>query len=224
MINILLVEDSDEFRKLMRIHLEREGYGIWEAADGREALSLLEHGPVHLIVADVMMPHMDGYALTAELRSAGVNLPILMVSARDMPDDKFEGFSCGADDYMTKPLNMKELVFRVKALLRRSQVSEVRVLTIGETTLNMETLQVLWDGNVLALRQKEFLLLYKLLSYPSRIFTRQMLMDEIWGYESKTDPRSVDTHVKRLREKLAGTPDFEIQTVRGLGYRAVIRS
>ena len=223
MTNILLVEDNNELRKLLKIHLSRAGYEVFEAVNGEHALEVIEHNRIHLIVADIMMPKMDGYELTSELRSAGFSMPILMLTAKDTLADKRKGFHSGADDYMTKPVNTEEMLLRIEALLRRCNLKQETVLHVGTCTLNAETLQVTDKCGVIELRQKEFLLLQKLLSYPMKIFTRQALMDEIWGYDSESDPRTVDTHIKRLREKLAQVDSFDIQTVRGLGYKAVIR-
>lgn len=223
MIHILLAEDNTDYRKLMKIHLKRAGYMVFEAGDGVETLEILEHETIHLMIADIMMPNMDGFELTESIRSANYNMPILIVSAKNAFDDKREGFSKGADDYMTKPIDMDEMILRVQALLRRANISEQKLLTINGFTLNENSMQVSYKDFQLELRQKEFGLLHKLLSYPNQIFTRQALMDEIWGMDSETDPRTVDVHIKRLREKLADVDVFEIQTIRGLGYKAVIK-
>ena len=223
MTNILVVEDNTELRKLLCIHLSRAGYAVYEAEDGLTALDMLEHVLIHLIIADVMMPEMDGYALTRDIREAGIHIPIIIITARDSLEDKRRGFGSGADDYMTKPVDFEEMLLRVEALLRRCNIIRNHEMTVGGCTLHSDTLMVTGEGYSVELRQKEFLLLEKLLSYPMKIFTRQVLMDELWGYDSDSDPRTVDTHIKRLREKLAMVPDFEIQTVRGLGYKAVVR-
>jgi len=169
------------------------------------------------------MPMMDGYQLTGELRSAKITIPVLMVTAKETLEDKRKGFKTGADDYMVKPIDFEEMLLRVEALLRRSNLSGEHILTVGATTLDSEALMVSTDEQSITLPQKEFCLLHMLLSYPKKIFTRQTLMDEIWGYGSETDPRTVDVHIKRLREKFLHSEDFEIETVRGLGYKAVIK-
>ena len=207
----------------MKIHLKRAGYQVFEAGDGTEALEILEHETIHLMIADIMMPNMNGFELTEAIRSANFNMPILIVSAKNAFDDKREGFLKGADDYMTKPIDMDEMLLRVQALLRRANISEQKLLTINGCTLNENSLELSYKDIQMELRQKEFGLLHKLLSYPNQIFTRQALMDEIWGMDSETDPRTVDVHIKRLREKLSDIDVFEIQTIRGLGYKAVIK-
>jgi two-component system, OmpR family, response regulator len=223
MINTLVVEDNEQLRKLMSIHLTRAGYNVFEAANGVEALKVLENVSIHLIIADIMMPKMDGYQLTGELRSAKITIPVLMVTAKETLEDKRKGFKTGVDDYMVKPIDFEEMLLRVEALLRRSNLSGEHILTVGTTTLDSEALMVSTVEQSIMLPQKEFSLLHMLLSYPNKIFTRQMLMDEIWGYGSETDPRTVDVHIKRLREKFLHSEDFAIETVRGLGYKAVIK-
>jgi len=223
MINILIVEDNEQLRKLMSIHLRRAGYSAFEAGNGVEALKVLEDVSIHLIIADIMMPKMDGYELTGELRSAKITIPVLMVTAKETLEDKRKGFKTGVDDYMVKPVDFEEMLLRVEALLRRSNLSSEHILTVGATSLDSDALMVNSGGQSISLPQKEFYLLQLLLSYPQKIFTRQTLMDEIWGYDSETDPRTVDVHIKRLREKFLHSEDFDIETVRGLGYKAVIK-
>jgi len=188
-----------------------------------EALKVLEDVSIHLIIADIMMPKMDGYELTGELRSAKITIPVLMVTAKETLEDKRKGFKTGVDDYMVKPVDFEEMLLRVEALLRRSNLSSEHILTVGATSLDSDALMVNSGGQSISLPQKEFYLLQLLLSYPQKIFTRQTLMDEIWGYDSETDPRTVDVHIKRLREKFLHSEDFDIETVRGLGYKAVIK-
>ncbi len=223
MVNILLVEDNTDLRKLLRIHLQRAGYGVYEAGNGAEALDVIDRVAIHLLVVDIMMPVMDGYELTRELREADMNMPVLMISARETLEDKREGFRRGIDDYMTKPVDAEELLMRVEALLRRCNITDAGKLRVGSCVLDPDSMTVYGEDCTVELRQKEFRLAHKLLSSPNRIFTRQSLMDEIWGYDSESDPRTVDTHIKRVREKLEPFRDFEIVTVRGLGYKAVVR-
>ena len=221
MFNIMIVEDDANQRKLMQSVLEQYGYNVTQAGDGKDALEILDKKHVDLIILDIMMPRMDGFEFTSTLRQSGCNIPILMVSAKQSPIDKRKGFIIGTDDYMTKPVDEEEMVLRVGALLRRSRIANERKLTLGNTTLFYDSLSVACGNDVQELPQKEFLLLFKLLSYPNKIFTRRQLMDEIWDMESESDERTVDVHVSRLREKFRSCADFEIVTVRGLGYKAV---
>lgn len=221
MFNILVVEDNADMRELFCTVLSDSGYHAIPAVDGMDALEVMDKSYIDLIVADIMMPKMDGYELTKALRSANYDLPILMVTAKDQFDDIKAGFRAGADDYMIKPVNVKELVLRVEALLRRAKISSEKKIVVGSTVLNYDALTVTIHGEETILPQKEFYLLYKLLSYPNKIFTRQQLMDEIWGMFSDTDERTVNTHINRLRERFRDCGDFEIVTVRGLGYKAV---
>lgn len=221
MFNILVAEDDEDMRELFCTVLSDSGYNAIPAADGAEAIDIMEREYIDLLVADIMMPNMDGYELTKSLRDAKYNLPVLMVTAKEQFGDMQKGFGAGADDYMIKPVNVRELVLRVEALLRRAKISSEKKITVGKTTLDYDALTVTLHGKETILPQKEFYLLYKLLSYPNKIFTRQQLMDEIWGMFSETDERTVNTHINRLRDKFADCDDFEIVTVRGLGYKAV---
>ena len=222
MFQILIVEDDKNARRLMSAVLTRYGYESLCAVDGVEALEVLDHKHVDLIILDVMMPRMDGYEFTHTLRQAGNNIPILMVTARETQDDKKRGFIIGADDYMVKPVDEEEMILRIAALLRRARIAGERQLTVGKTTLYYDAYAVETSEGLAELPQKEFLLLFKLLSYPNKIYTRRQLMDEIWDMDSESDERTVDVHVSRLRERFRSNPDFEILTVRGLGYKAVI--
>ncbi len=217
MFRILVAEDDSELRQLFCRVLQRNGFTALPAADGLEALELMEHEYIDLIVSDIMMPRLDGYGLVRSLREAGNSVPVLMITAKEGFQDMQSGFLAGADDYMVKPVNVNEMVLRVHALLRRAQMVAQRKLTIGQTVLSYDAFSV----NELVLPQKEFMLLYKLLSSPGQIFTRQQLMDDIWGFDSQTDPRTVDVHINRLRDRFREAEDFEIQTVRGIGYKAV---
>lgn len=223
MINILVVEDNEKLRKLVKINLSHAGYNVFEAENGLDALKVIDENNIHLMVVDIMMPEMDGYELTKELREAKIFIPILIVTAKESLEDKRMGFGLGADDYMVKPIDMEEMLLRIEALLRRSNINSEKKLVMGRTEINEESYTVTVDGNSMSIPQKEFGILYLLLSYPGKIFTRQAIMDEIWGYETETDPRTVDVHIKRLREKFSNNPDFEIDTVRGLGYKGIIK-
>ncbi len=217
----MIVEDDANQRKLMATVLEQYGYNVIQAVDGIDALDVLDKKHIDLIILDIMMPRMDGFEFTETLRQSGCNLPILMVTAKQSPVDKRKGFIIGTDDYMTKPVDEEEMVLRVGALLRRSKIVSEKKLTVGSTTLYYDSLSVVCGNERHEHPQKEFLLLFKLLSYPGKIFTRRQLMDEIWDMESESDERTVDVHISRLRDKYRGCPDFEIVTVRGLGYKAV---
>lgn len=221
MFNILVAEDNSDIRELFCTVLSDSGYQCFPASDGLEALEIMSQKYIDLIVADIMMPGMDGYELTKTLRASHMDLPILMVTAKDQFDDVQKGFRSGTDDYMIKPINVKELVLRVEALLRRARIQSEKKIVVGNTVLDYDALTVTIHGEETILPQKEFYLLYKLLSYPNKIFTRPQLMDEIWGMFSETDERTVNTHINRLRDRFADCTDFEIITVRGLGYKAV---
>ena len=220
MLNILVVEDDKNLRKLMTAVLLKNDYNVLSAEDGIKALEIMESSHVDLLISDIMMPNMDGYELTRLLREANYNLPILMITAKETLDDKKKGFSVGTDDYMVRPIDMDEMLLRVAALLRRSRIMNENRLEINDVVLDYNALTVTRNGESILLPKKEFYLLFKLLSYPKQIFTRSQLMDEIWGMDSEADERTVDVHIKRLREKFADFPEFDIVTVRGLGYKA----
>jgi len=221
MFKILVAEDDKNTRKLMCAVLKQHGYHTYDAADGIEALQVMEKELVDLVILDLMMPNMNGYELTRQLRQTWEHLPILMVTAKQEPSDKRKGFLVGTDDYMTKPVDEEEMVLRIKALLRRAKIANEHKLSIGKTILDYDALTVSRDEVAITLPPKEFFLLFKLLSYPNMIFTRLQLMDEIWGMESETDDRTLNVHINRLRDRLRDFPEFEIVTVRGLGYKAV---
>lgn len=219
--NILVVEDDRKLQRLICAVLKKNGYNAFEALDGEIALEILDKEYVDLIISDIMMPNMDGYELTESLRDAGYKMPILMVTAKDNFEDKQRGFLLGTDDYMVKPIDVNEMVLRVGALLRRSKVANEHRLTVGSSELDYDGLTVTYGEECCVLPKKEFYVLFKLLSYPGKIFTRRQLMDEIWGMDTEADERTVDVHIKRLRERFDAHPDFEIVTVRGLGYKVV---
>jgi two-component system, OmpR family, response regulator len=221
MINILVADDDKNTRLLMSAILENAGYTVYTACDGLDALNMLETEHIDLIVLDVMMPNMDGYTFTQTLRQADSNLPILMVTAKQLPADKHKGFLVGTDDYITKPVDEEEMLLRIKALLRRAKIVNERKIIIGDVVLDYDSFTVSRPGQVQELPQKEFLLLYKLLSYPGKIFTRIQLMDEIWGMDCETGWETVTVHVGRLRKRFEGWNEFSVESVRGLGYKAV---
>ena len=223
MFHILVVDDDKNTRRLLTAVLEAENYSVSTAENGEEALAVLDKTHVDLIVLDIMMPKMDGYELTTLLRETNNDLPILMLTAKQLPEDKHKGFQSGTDDYMTKPIDETEMLLRIKALLRRAKIASERKIVIGTVTLDYDSFTVTdsASGEMQTLPQKEFLLLYKLLSYPGKIFTRIQLMDEIWGAESETGWETVTVHIGRLRKRFEGWNAFSIESVRGLGYRAV---
>lgn len=219
MFSILVVEDDENLNKLMCEKLKNEIYQVFSVFDGEEALEVLDLQHIDLIISDIMMPNMNGYELTKQLRDAAYTLPILMITAKDQMEDMENGFTAGTDDYMVKPINLKEMLLRVKALLRRAQIANDHKLIVGNVILDYDALTVEMKGEIQELPPKEFYLLFKLLSYPNKIFTRQELMDEIWGMNTDIDDRTVDSHIKKLRRRYENLDDFEIVTVRGLGYK-----
>ena len=220
MYNILICDDDKEIVNAIEIYLSREGYNILKAYDGKQALKIIEKNEVHLTILDIMMPEMDGLEFSKDLREAGYQVPILMVTAKETLNDKKIGFLSGADDYMVKPIDMEEMLIRVSALLRRAKIANEKKLLIGKTILDYESYSVITGNDIIELPKKEFQILFKLLSNPNKIFTRMQLMDEFWGLDVESDERTIDVHVKRVREKLNKIKDFEIITVRGLGYKA----
>lgn len=221
MVNILVVEDDEKLNKLFCTVLGHNGYRTLPAIDGQEALDILDREVVDLIISDIMMPNMDGFELTKSLRDANFNMPILMITAKDGYEDKKKGFTFGTDDYMVKPVDVNEMLLRVSALLRRAKIASEKKIVCGDTVLDHDSFTISFNGNEILLPQKEFSLLYKLLSYSNKVFTRQALMDEIWGLETESDERTVDVHINRLREKIKSCKDIQIITIRGLGYKAV---
>lgn len=223
MLKILIVEDDESLLQMYSILLQKEGYGTYLARNGLDACDILEKEHVDLVITDIMMPVMDGYEFVQLLRKDNPALPILMITAREDFSSKRKGFTYGADDYMTKPIDVNEMVLRVKALLRRANIMSEKRLVFQNTILDYDSLTVSSDEESVTPPQKEFFLLYKLLSYPDKIFTRMELMDEIWGRDSDSDLQTIDVHINRIRRRFQDNPDFEIMTIRGLGYKAVMK-
>lgn len=221
MFHILVVDDDKNTRKYLKAVLEAENYIVYTACNGEEALQLMDGEYIDLVVLDIMMPQMDGYEFTKTLRKVNNDLPILMVSAKQLPADRHKGFLVGTDDYMTKPIDEKEMLLRIKALLRRAKIASEHRIVLDDVVLDYDSLTVSRNGQVQELPQKEFLLLYKLLSYPGKIFTRIQLMDEIWGTDSESGWETVTVHIGRLRKRFEDWNEFQIESVRGLGYKAV---
>lgn len=221
MFNILVAEDDKNTRYLYQAILKNAGYSVYTAENGEAALKVMDQEHIDLVVLDVMMPKMDGYEFTKELRVSESSLPILMVSAKQLPEDKKKGFLVGTDDYITKPVDEEEMLLRIKALLRRARIVSERQIKMGDVVLDYDSLTVRKGDKTVVLPQKEFMLLYKLLSYPGKIFTRIQLMDEIWGASSGTGWETVTVHIGRLRKRFEDWDEFKIESVRGLGYRAV---
>ena len=220
MFKILIAEDDSELRQLFQHVLTKNGYAVTGVSNGEEALSAVEASYFDLIISDIMMPKMDCYELVRALRESGMTTPVMMITAKDAFDDMRLGFLSGSDDYMVKPVNVNEMVLRVGALLRRAQMANERRQVIGGTVLECDSLSVHTGKQTMTLPQKEFMLLYKMVSFPGRIFTRQQLMDDIWGY-SEADTHTVDVHIGRLRERFRDNADFKIVTMRGVGYKVV---
>ena len=221
MLKILIAEDDHELSQLFSHVLMKHGYTVKQVSNGLEAITAMERDYFDLLISDIMMPKMDGYELVRQMREAGNQTPVMMITARDAFDDMRQGFLSGTDDYMVKPINVNEMVLRVGALLRRSQMIHDRRQIIGSTVMELDSLTVTWKGESQTLPQKEFMLLYKMISYPGKIFTRHQLMEEIWGYDNESDTHTVDVHIGRLRERFRDNPDFKIVTIRGVGYKAV---
>ena len=221
MFHILVVDDDKNIRFVMKEVLGKEQYTVFTADNGEDALDVIEKEHIDLAIVDIMMPKMDGYEFTKELRSFNAELPILMVSAKQLSEDRKKGFAVGIDDYMSKPIDTEELLLHIHALLRRAKIVNERKIIVGDVVLDYDSYTVTGHGQVQELPQKEFLLLYKLLSYPNKIFTRIQLMDEIWGMDCETGWETLTVHVGRLRKRFEGWEEFEIESIRGLGYKAV---
>lgn len=221
MINILLVEDDQKLNKLFYTVLSKQGFNVHIANNGIEAFNILENNHIDLIISDIMMPKMDGYEFTENVRKINEDIPILMITAKDDFNSKQKSFLIGIDDYMVKPIDVNEMILRVNALLRRSKIVHDKKQVVGSTVLEYDSLTITRNDESIVLAQKEFYLLYKLLSYPNKVFTRNQLMDEIWGLDSPSDLQTIDVHINRLRRRFENNPDFKIVTVRGLGYKVV---
>ena len=221
MFHILVIDDDKNIRFVMKEVLEANQYTVFTAKDGDEAFKVIDSEHIDLAIVDIMMPKMDGYEFTKELRAFNEELPILMISAKQLPEDRKKGFVAGIDAFLAKPIDNEELLLNVKALLRRYKIISERKITVGDVTLDYDSYTVTGHGETIELPQKEFLLLYKLLSFPNKIFTRIQLMDEIWGVDCETDAETVTVHIGRLRKKFEHFDEFEIDSVRGLGYKAV---
>lgn len=221
MMKIIIAEDDKELRRLFAHVLLKNGYIVKEVSNGKQVLDALDNEYYDLIISDIMMPELDGYELVSQLRESGNTTPVMMITARDAFDDMRLGFLSGTDDYMIKPINVNEMVLRVGALLRRARMINDRRLVCGGTVLECDSLTATFNGESMIMPQKEFMLLYKMASFPGRIFTRQQLIDDIWGYDTDSDTHTVDVHIGRLRERLRENTDLKIVTIRGVGYKVV---
>lgn len=220
MPKILAVDDDENIRELVKVFLRNEGFEVVEAKDGVDALDKLAETKVDMVILDVMMPNMDGWELCKEIRNYYEDMPILMLTAKGETAQKVKGFNLGADDYLVKPFEPAELVVRVKSLLKRYRIATEQVLEIGNISLNRMTFEITHQGENITIPLKEFELLFKFSSYPKKTFSREQLIEEIWGYDYEGDERTVDVHIKRLRERFPEeTSGFKISTIRGLGYR-----
>lgn len=223
MFSVLIVEDDINLNKLMNSFLTQNGYKVTTAFNGRQGLEKFNSNYTDIIISDIMMPDINGYEFVSCIREENNSVPILFVSAKDAFESKQKGFDVGIDDYMVKPIDLNELLLRIKALLRRAKIVNEKKLIVGNTTLLFDSLKVVFNDTSIELPQKEFLILYKLLSFPDKIFTRGQLMQEFWPDDSDSLERTVDVHITRIREKLSQNTDFEIVTIRGLGYKAVTK-
>ena len=220
MFTILVVEDDKTLNKMICAKLKQEAYRTFSAFDGEDAIRILDEEHIDLVISDIMMPNMNGYELVKELRDIRYEVPVLMITAKDQIEYMEKGFAAGTDDYMIKPINMREMILRIKALLRRAQIANEKKIVVGNTVLDYDALTVTTPVESIQMPPKEFYLLLKLLSNPNKIFTHLDLMDEIWGMETEVDERTVDSHIKKIRRKFENNSDFEIVTIRGLGYKA----
>lgn len=221
MATILIVDDERNMRLLTAARLDGQ-YNVITASDGKEALDIIHKGNIDLVIADIMMPVMDGYDLLKTLRNEGYKMPFLFLTAKESLGDKERGFSLGTDDYITKPFSSDELLWRVKALLRRANIAESKKIRLGKLTVDSEKYAVYSDSEYIEFPKKEFDLLFKLLSYPGQIFSKEQLMESIWGHDSPSGDDTIKTHISRIRNRLSGIREFSIITIKGLGYKAVI--
>lgn len=224
MFNILVADDVANIRRLYEYTLEKNGFNVYSAENGEAALDIIEKQHIDLAILDVMMPKKDGYEVLKTLRESGSNLPVLIITAKDAAEDLRRGFVLGTDDYMTKPVDEMEMILRIKALLRRSKIAEEQKIVVGNTELIYDSFTVKFSGQPVILPKKEFQILFKLLSFPGKTFTRAAIMEDFWEMDSDSEARTVDVHINRLRERFRDNPDFEILTVRGLGYKAEIKT
>lgn len=221
MLNILAAEDDPKLLQLFCTVLNKNNFNPFPAKDGEAALEIIAHEHIDLVITDVMMPNLDGYSLTKLLREYNPSIPILMITAKDSYEDKKQGFLVGTDDYMVKPIDVNEMILRIHALIRRARIASEHKIIWGNTTLIYDSLTVNWDETEISLPQKEFYILYKLMSYPGKTFTRQKLMEEIWGMDTDSEERTIDVHINRIRERLKYNKDIKIITVHGLGYKMI---
>ena len=221
MFNILVVDDQTNIRRLYEYTLEKNGYRVFTAENGEQALEVIAASHIDLMILDIMMPKLDGYGCLKAPREENNNVPVLMITAKDTSDDMRKSFMLGTDDFMVKPVDEMEMLLRIKALLRRSKISEEQRLTVGGTELFYDSFTVVRGGVSTVLPRKEFQILFKLLSFPGKTFTRNNLMEEFWSMDTDSEARTVDVHINRLRERFKDNDDFSIETVRGLGYKAV---
>lgn len=222
MFNILVADDDINICKLTKFYLDKAGYNSFVAINGNHALEIIENNHIDLAIVDVMMPQKDGFSLVKEIRDSGMDLPIILVTALGEISHKTQGFSVGADDYLTKPINFEELLLRISALLRRAQISKGKQIKIGEIIIDYNTNSILSQNGNIKLPKKEFLILFKLLSYPNKIFTRSQLFNELWGINSDSSEDTVKVHINKLRENISAFKEFDVITIRGLGYKGVI--
>lgn len=223
MFKILVVEDDKNLNRAVCSYLGRKGYEAQGCSDVPKAYECMESNVFDLIITDIMMPGIDGYEFTRTVRLSNKEIPILFISARDDLYSKQRGFGMGIDDYMVKPINLDELILRVEALLRRAKIASSKVVTMGSLTMNMDERTAKIDGREISMTAREFNILYKLLSYPNKTFTRSQLMDEFWESDTSSGPRTVDVYMAKIREKVSSCEDFEIVTVHGLGYKVTVK-